>query len=64
MRMNRQEQMSFCLQETIVKHQILNLAAKLYVVNAKQTHLLVQYVFNLAKYDTNYDTRDKARLLR
>ncbi|CAF4564208.1 unnamed protein product, partial [Rotaria sp. Silwood2] len=50
--------------ETIVKHQILNLAAKLYVVNAKQTHLLVQYVFNLAKYDTNYDTRDKARLLR
>lgn len=47
-----------------MKHQILNLAAKLYVVNAKQTHLLVQYVFNLAKYDTNYDTRDKARLLR
>ncbi|CAF1506511.1 unnamed protein product [Rotaria sordida] len=55
---------SFIDEETIVKHQILNLAAKLYVVNAKQTHLLVQYVFNLAKYDTNYDTRDKARLLR
>ncbi|CAF3471966.1 unnamed protein product [Rotaria socialis] len=55
---------SFPDEETIVKHQILNLAAKLYVVNAKQTHLLVQYVFNLAKYDTNYDTRDKARLLR
>ncbi|CAF2695586.1 unnamed protein product [Rotaria sp. Silwood2] len=55
---------SFADEETIVKHQILNLAAKLYVVNAKQTHLLVQYVFNLAKYDTNYDTRDKARLLR
>ncbi|CAF2484524.1 unnamed protein product [Rotaria sp. Silwood2] len=51
-------------EETIVKHQILNLAAKLYVINNKQTHLLVQYVFNLAKYDTNYDTRDKARLLR
>ncbi|CAF0992492.1 unnamed protein product [Adineta ricciae] len=51
-------------EEAIVKHQILNLAAKLYVMNAKQTHLLVQYVFNLAKYDTNYDTRDKARLLR
>ncbi|CAF0968088.1 unnamed protein product [Rotaria sp. Silwood1] len=55
---------TFTDEETIVKHQILNLAAKLYVVNAKQTHLLVQYVFNLAKYDTNYDTRDKARLLR
>ncbi|CAF4181024.1 unnamed protein product [Rotaria sordida] len=33
-------------------------------MNPKQTQLLVQYVFNLAKYDTNYDTRDKARLLR
>ncbi|UJR37150.1 hypothetical protein I4U23_029860 [Adineta vaga] len=51
-------------EETVVKQQILNLAAKLYVMNPKQTHLLVQYVFSLAKYDTNYDTRDKARLLR
>ncbi|CAF1526244.1 unnamed protein product [Rotaria magnacalcarata] len=55
---------SFPDEETIVKHQILNLAAKLFVTNNKQTHLLVQYVFNLAKYDTNYDTRDKARLIR
>lgn len=54
----------FIFQETIVKLQILNLAAKLYVTNAKQTQLLVQYIFNLAKYDTNYDTRDKARLIR
>ncbi|CAF3835359.1 unnamed protein product [Adineta steineri] len=51
-------------EETIVKNQILNLAAKLYVMNSKQTNLLVQYVFNLAKYDTNYDIRDKTRLLR
>ncbi|CAF1438057.1 unnamed protein product, partial [Didymodactylos carnosus] len=55
---------NFTNEETIVKQQILNLAAKLYVVNPKQTQLLVQYVFNLAKYDKNYDTRDKARLLR
>jgi len=33
-------------------------------MNPKQTQLLVQYIFNLAKYDTNYDTRDKTRLLR
>ncbi|CAF1101511.1 unnamed protein product [Didymodactylos carnosus] len=55
---------NFTNEETIVKQQILNLAAKLYVVNPQQTQLLVQYVFNLAKYDKNYDTRDKARLLR
>lgn len=24
----------------------------------------MQYVFNLAKYDTNYDIRDRARFLR
>ena len=34
------------------------------MTNAKQTKLLVQYVFNLAKYDTNYDIRDRARFLR
>ncbi|CAF5044764.1 unnamed protein product, partial [Rotaria socialis] len=32
---------SFPDEETIVKHQILNLAAKLFVTNNKQTHLLV-----------------------
>lgn len=29
-----------------------------------QTHLLYQYVLNLAKYDQNYDIRDRARFLR
>ncbi|VDQ11760.1 unnamed protein product, partial [Trichobilharzia regenti] len=43
---------------------IINLAAKLCIVNPRQTHILAQYVFNLAKYDTNYDIRDKARFLR
>lgn len=47
-----------------MKLQTINLAAKLYLTNAKQTKLLVQYVFNLAKYDTNYDIRDRARFLR
>ena len=29
-----------------------------------QTKLICQYVFNLAKYDQNYDIRDRARFLR
>jgi len=47
-----------------VKLQILNLATKLSITNPKQTRLLCQYVFNLAKYDLNYDIRDRARFLR
>lgn len=55
---------SFIHEEDIVKLQVLNLATKLYLTNAKQTKLLCQYVFNLAKYDMNYDIRDRARFLR
>ena len=47
-----------------MKLQIINLAAKLCITNPKQTKLLCQYVFNLAKYDQNYDIRDRTRLLR
>ena len=54
----------FISQEDIVKLQILNLAAKLVITNSKQTKLLCQYVFNLAKYDQNYDIRDRSRFLR
>ncbi|CAG2221316.1 AP3B [Mytilus edulis] len=50
--------------EDIVKLQIINLAAKLCITNPKQTKLLCQYVFNLAKYDQNYDIRDRCRFLR
>ena len=39
--------------------QVLNLAAKLCLTNPKQTKLLTQYVLNLAKYDMNYDIRDR-----
>lgn len=42
----------------------MNLAIKLYVTNPEQTSLLCQYVFNMAKYDQNYDIRDKARLIK
>lgn len=47
-----------------VKLQILNLAMKLALTNPKQTKLLALYVFNLAKYDVNYDLRDRARFMR
>ena len=47
-----------------MKLQILTLATKLYLTNPKQTRLLCQYVYNLAKYDSNYDIRDRARLVR
>ncbi|KAF5403401.1 hypothetical protein PHET_02908 [Paragonimus heterotremus] len=55
---------SFSNQEPVVKLQVLNLAAKLCIVNPRQTQLLTQYVFNLARYDPNYDIRDRSRLLR
>lgn len=52
------------LQEDIVKLQILNLAVKLVLTNEAQTKLLCQYVLTLARYDQNYDIRDRSRLLR
>ena len=40
------------------------MAAKLCVANPDQTRLLAQYVFNLARYDQDYDIRDRARFMR
>lgn len=55
---------SFCDEETTVKLQVLNLAVKLTLNNPHQTALLTQHVFNLARYDANYDVRDRARFLK
>lgn len=55
---------NFTAEEDIVKLQAINLAAKLYMTNYKQTKLLTQYVLQLAKYDQNYDIRDRARFIR
>uniref|UniRef100_A0A2C9JVD6 AP-3 complex subunit beta n=1 Tax=Biomphalaria glabrata TaxID=6526 RepID=A0A2C9JVD6_BIOGL len=55
---------SFINEEDIVKLQVLNLAVKLCITNPKQAKLLCQYVLNLAKYDLNYDIRDRSRFLR
>lgn len=57
---------SFINEDDIVKLQIINLGAKLYSLNPSDQvlNLLFQYVLNLARYDLNYDIRDRARLLR
>lgn len=56
----------FADEHDIVKTQILTLSAKLVCLNPghETISLLNQYVLNLARYDLNYDTRDRARLLR
>ncbi|VDL88035.1 unnamed protein product [Schistocephalus solidus] len=36
----------------------------MYMYNPRQTELLAQYVFTLAKYDQNYDIRDRSRFFR
>ncbi|XP_051038945.1 AP-3 complex subunit beta-1 [Phodopus roborovskii] len=55
---------SFTNEDDLVKLQILNLGAKLYLTNSKQTKLLTQYILNLGKYDQNYDIRDRTRFIR
>ncbi|RVE66090.1 hypothetical protein OJAV_G00123130 [Oryzias javanicus] len=55
---------TFTAEEDIVKLQTVNLAAKLYLTNSKQTKLLTQYILNLGRYDQNYDIRDRTRFIR
>ncbi|KAJ8668815.1 hypothetical protein QAD02_000074 [Eretmocerus hayati] len=55
---------TFINEEDIVKLQTLNLAVKLYLSNPEQTEKFCKYVFQLAKYDQNYDIRDRARFLK
>nr|XP_057920071.1 AP-3 complex subunit beta-1 isoform X2 [Doryrhamphus excisus] len=55
---------TFTVEDDIVKLQAVNLAAKLYLTNSKQTKLLTQYILNLGKYDQNYDIRDRTRFIR
>jgi len=55
---------SFMTEDDQVKLQILLLGTKLYIKRAKGAKLLFKYVLNLARYDMNYDIRDRARLIR
>lgn len=53
------------VQPTIAKLQILTLTAKLLTISptASQLNLLAQYLFMLARYDLDYDVRDRGRFL-
>lgn len=69
---------TFINEVEIVKLQAINLAAKVYLTTCyfetcknyftaddkERIKLLINYIFNLAKYDLNYDVRDRARFLR
>eukprot|EP01120_Amphizonella_sp_Union-15-10_P017775 TRINITY_DN9994_c0_g1_i1.p1 TRINITY_DN9994_c0_g1~~TRINITY_DN9994_c0_g1_i1.p1 ORF type:complete len:1013 (+),score=198.95 TRINITY_DN9994_c0_g1_i1:103-3141(+) len=55
---------TFSEESDIVKLQIINLGCKLFLTNPEQTTKIFQYVLSLAKYDQNYDIRDKARVVR
>ncbi|KAF8905058.1 adaptin N terminal region-domain-containing protein [Gymnopilus junonius] len=50
---------------TLVKLQVVTLAAKLFVLSPadRTIGLLTSYVFSLARYDANYDVRDRGRML-
>ncbi|KAL5526852.1 APL6 [Sanghuangporus sanghuang] len=57
---------TFPIEAPLVKLQALTLAAKLQVLSTNYHRafaLLTRYVFSLARYDSNYDVRDRARLL-
>ncbi|KAI7867090.1 adaptin N terminal region-domain-containing protein [Spinellus fusiger] len=62
----RQAVKNFTQETNTTKLQILSLSAKLICLDPTHTTLdkLNQYVLNLARYDLNYDVRDRARLLR
>lgn len=55
----------FAAEATIVKLQILTLATKLVVLcpATPLLNLLSRYLFSLARYDQDYDVRDRARFL-
>lgn len=56
---------SWFVQTSEVKLQIVTLAAKLLVLSPsdRTIGLLNRYVFSLARYDLNYDVRDRGRML-
>ena len=53
------------LQAPLVKLQIVTLAAKLFIMSPtdRTLGLLSRYIFSLARYDMNYDVRDRARMV-
>lgn len=60
----RKAAQSFVREDISVKQQTLNLAVKLFLTNPAQTTLLLHYLLTLARYDQNYDIRDRVRMIR
>ncbi|KAI5985981.1 adaptin N terminal region-domain-containing protein, partial [Pisolithus albus] len=56
---------SFVAEKSVVKMQIVTLAAKLFVLcpTDHTLELLCRYVFSLGKYDLSYEVRDRTRML-
>jgi len=55
---------NFSDEHDLVKLQALSLGTKLYLKEGESVNMLFQYVLNLARFDLNYDIRDRARLIR
>ncbi|KAI8363062.1 adaptin N terminal region-domain-containing protein [Mortierella sp. GBAus27b] len=58
---------SFCSESEDSKLQVLTLGGKLVALEGKSSktiNLLFQYVLNMARYDLDYNVRDRARFLR
>ncbi|KAF7330482.1 AP complex subunit beta [Mycena venus] len=61
----RKSAKGFAAESPLVKLQIITLAAKLLVLSPsdRTLSLISGYVLSLAKYDLNYDVRDRARMM-
>ncbi|CAI2312609.1 unnamed protein product [Caenorhabditis sp. 36 PRJEB53466] len=54
----------FPTESELVKLEALKLAVKLWLVKREDCEKIVQYVFQLARFDLSYDVRDRCRFLR
>ncbi|CAL2030567.1 unnamed protein product [Caenorhabditis brenneri] len=54
----------FSTESELVKLEALKLAVKLWLVKRDDSEKIVQYVFQLARFDLSYDVRDRCRFLR
>ena len=55
---------SFKTEESQVKLQVLTLACKLYLAEPATCEKLFRYVMEMARYDMDFDIRDRARMMR
>lgn len=60
----RQLAKSFKEEDPQVKVQVLNLACKLFLSEPSTTEALFRYVLEMARYDMDFDIRDRARMFR